>query len=88
MNRFLIVLLRYFWGTIINLIILLIIGGLAGLLTFEITDYFSSTSKGVNNIPILISAFSFFPLLTSLFVIFLRQESKRKKRKKIKNEII
>lgn len=80
-------LFRLLTGSLINLFILLIVGGLTGLLTFQIVNQFTESSLGVNNIIILVAAFTFFPLLNSLFVIFLVQENRKKyKNKKLKKK--
>ncbi|PGK51463.1 hypothetical protein CN918_27100 [Priestia megaterium] len=74
-------LFRLFTRTLINFFILAIVGGATGLLTFQFVNDFTDSSYGVNNIVVLITAFVFFPLLTSLYVIFLISESRKRKKK-------
>lgn len=80
-SHFFITLVRFFYRSIVNVILLLVIGGLTCLLSFQFVNNFTDSSDGVNNIIILISAMVFFPLLNSFFVMFLIQENRKNKKK-------
>lgn len=81
-SNFFLTLFRFFSRSLLNFFILCSVGGITGLATFEFVDMFIDRSKGVDNIVIMLSAAVFFPLFTSLYIIFLIQENRKNKKKK------
>ena len=86
-SHFFLTLTRFFYRSFVNLIILLVVGGLTSIFTLQVANNFTDSTEGVNNIIVLIGALAFFPLLNSFFIIFLMQENRNSKKKyKIKKK--